>query len=111
METKEANNAAQQSDAELTYEMYKETKAYMGEFMILQQKHEAQRKQEAAAEAQREETHGKRNRLSRWWYNCRIARRDERWWQEEQELLEMASPMKAFARFKEHEKKLNENRH
>ena len=102
METKEANITAQQSDAEMTYEMHREAKAYMGEFMVLEQKHKEQREQETVAEAAREAKHGKRNRLSQWWYNRRIARRDERWWQEEQEILELANPLQAMMRHKEH---------
>ena len=64
METKEANITAQQSDAELTYEMHRDAKIYMGQFMALEQRHKEQREQETAAEAARETAHGKRNRFA-----------------------------------------------
>ena len=105
METKEANITALQSDAELTYEMHREAKAYLGEFMALEQKHEEQRKQETAAEAEREAKHGKRNRLSQWWYDLIRSWQEDDWNAAEQELLDVANPLMAMARFKEHQKK------
>ena len=92
----------EQAEAAMQYELHKDGKIYMFKYYDLQEKHEEQRKQETAAEAAREAKHGKRNRLSQWWYNRCIARRDERWWQEEQELLEIANPLQAMMRYKEH---------
>ena len=84
------------------YEWRGERKQAMARYEELVNEHDLLRKQEVTAEAKREAKHGKRNHLSQWWYNRHIARCDERWWQEEQELLELANPLMAMARYKEH---------
>ena len=88
-----------------SYEGYRMRKHAMGMYYNLCEKHEQLRKREAAAEAERTQKRGKRNRLSQWWYNLRRHRQEEDWFDEEQELLEVANPLMAMARFKEHEKK------